>query len=231
MAESVERTLRTVASIGYREVELAGSFGHPPDELRGLLDELGLAAPAAHHGLDEFRGRLDGLLEDARVLGHRYLVLPWLPESDRTLDGYRRLAAEMNRIGEACRAAGFRLAYHNHAFEFERVEGVTPFDLLLAETDPALVRMELDLYWLAEGGGDPFAYFEAHPGRFELWHVKDRAADGRMVDVGAGAIDFASIFGAARAAGLEHFFVEHDAPAEPVASIRASYAHLADLQP
>ena len=227
MAEDVERTLETVAEIGYREVEFAGYFDRSPAELRAVLDRLGLAAPAAHLDLATLRDRLPEVLDAAGTLGHRYVVLPSLAPQDRdSLDDYRRLTDEMNRLGEACRVADVQFAYHNHAFEFERLDGQIPFDLLLARTDPELVAIELDLFWIIHGGGDPLAYFEAHPGRFRLCHVKDRTADGSMVDVGAGEIDFASIFARSEQAGLTHYFVEHDEPGDPEASIRASYLYL-----
>lgn len=230
MAEDVERTLESVAGIGYREVEFAGYFDRAPAELRTTLDNLGLAAPATHMGLGLFRDRLPEMLDVAATLGHRYLVLPSLPTEEReSLDDYRRLADEMNGFGEACRAAGVRFAYHNHAFEFERVEGETPYDLLLDRTDPELVALEIDLFWTIHAGSDPLAYFEANPGRFHLCHVKDRTATGEMVDVGAGEIDFPHIFDQSEQAGLVHYFVEHDSPGDPEASIRASYLHLSRL--
>jgi sugar phosphate isomerase/epimerase len=230
MAEDVERTLQMVAGVGYREVEFAGYFDRPPAGLRATLDGLGLAAPATHVDLATLRDRLPEVLAASATLGHRYVVLPWLAAEDRdSLDDYRRLADEMNRLGEACRAADVQFAYHNHEFEFEHLDDETPFDVLLARTDPELVAIELDLFWIIHAGRDPLAYFEAHPGRFSLCHVKDRAADGTMVDVGAGEIDFPGIFAGSEQAGLAHYFVEHDQPADPEASIRASYLHLSGL--
>jgi sugar phosphate isomerase/epimerase len=204
MAEGVERTLEMVAEVGYREVEFAGYFERTPRE--------------------------EETIETAATLGHRYLVLPSLPSEDHdSLDDYRRIGNEMNRIGEVCRASGLRFAYHNHAFEFQRMDGRIPFDVLLEETDPQLVQIELDLFWIIDGGQDPLAYFEAHPGRFHLCHIKDRLADGTMVEVGAGEIDFAAMFAQAENAGLEHYFVEHDQPNDPGASVRESYRHLSRL--
>lgn len=230
MAESVERTLEMVAEIGYHEVEFAGYFERSPPELRATLDGLGLSAPATHYGLNIFREGLDQAIETGATLGHRYLVLPSLPAADHDeLDDYRRIGAEMNGFGEACQAAGMEFAYHNHAFEFEAMDGRIPFDVLLEETDPELVHIELDLFWAIEGGQDPLAYFEAHPGRFHLCHVKDRLADGTMVAVGSGELDFAAMFAQADRAGLRHFFVEHDQPSDPGASVRNSYRHLSQL--
>ncbi len=230
MARDVEGTLATVAEIGYREVEFAGYYQRTPADLRALIDGLGLTAPSAHYGIGVFRDALDETLDAAETLGHRYLVLPSLPREEReTLDDYRRVADEMNGFAETCRARGVGFAYHNHAFEFERIDGRVPFDVLLEATDPALVEIELDLFWIREGGGDPFAYFDAYPGRFPLCHVKDRTPDGTMVEVGAGVIDFPAIFRRAADAGLAHYLVEHDQPEDPVSSIRSSFRHLSQL--
>jgi len=147
------------------------------------------------------------------------------------------VAADLNRAGEACRQRGMQMAYHNHDFEFADLGGGrTGYDILLAESDPALVQMELDLYWATKAGRDPVALFAAHPGRFPLCHVKDmrepRGAQ-TMAPVGEGGIDFARIFAQAEQAGLRHYFVEHDNAAEypggPLASVRTSYGALRRL--
>ena len=240
MADDVEGTLAAVAGIGYREVEFAGYFGRAPAELRATLEASQLAAPAAHLSLAELRANFGAHADAAAEIGHRYLVLPYLSGPERpggspraVADGYRRLAEELNAIGERCERAGLRFAYHNHDFELEpqavRGETVTPLEIMLTGTDPDLVRFEMDFYWMVHGGADPLDYFHRFPGRFELCHIKDRTADGNMVDVGAGDIDFAAILGRAGQAGLLHYIVEHDAPTDPLASVRASYQHLALL--
>ncbi len=231
MRQDVERTLAAVAEIGYREVEFAGYFNVPPSRLRKILDANDLSAPAAHVGLTQLGSGWDGVLDAAGELGHRYVVTPWLPEDQRTDAGYRRLAELCNRAGEAARERGITFAYHNHDFEFTPLGDVAPFDLLLAETDPRLVAFEMDLFWITKGGQDPLAYFERHPGRFPLVHVKDMAEDGSMVDVGQGRIDFARIFSRAPQAGIRHYFVEHDNPTDPLASIRRSFSYLKRLVP
>ncbi|HUF25749.1 MAG TPA: sugar phosphate isomerase/epimerase [Gemmatimonadaceae bacterium] len=232
MERDFEGTLAAVAGIGYREVEFAGYFGREPARLRATLDDLRLAAPSAHRPIEQFRTGLSPMLDEAEALGHRYLTCPWLAEGERTLDGYRRLAGEFNQWGAACRDRGMRFAYHNHEFEFAPMGGTVPFDLLLAETDPALVAYELDLFWIIRAGRDPLEYFDRHKGRFPMWHVKDMRGIGsthEMTAVGAGEIDFAGIFARAGDSGLEHFFVEHDQPADPLASVRNSYDHLRNL--
>lgn len=231
MAESVERTLETVARIGYREVELAGLFDRTPREFRDILDRVGLTAPAAHHGIDVFRTGLDRAIADAAILGHDYLVLPSLPrEAFASLDALRGIADEMNGFGERCAAAGLRFAFHNHDAELRMTHGDVPLLVFLERTDPEVVTFEVDLFWMVHGGGEPLLYFDNYPGRFELCHVKDRTADGEMVDVGEGVIDFPAIFAEAERAGLKHYFVEHDRPGDAAGSIAASYAHLHDMR-
>ena len=227
MEQDVPRTLERVAEIGYREVEFAGYYHYTPQELRQMLDNLGLSAPGTHVPYQALEEDLEATLETARVLGHRYVVVPWLPpEQRRTLDDYRRWAERFNRWGEACRAAGVQFAYHNHDFEFTATDGQVPYEVLLAETDPELVKMELDLYWITYAGRDPLTYLSQHPERFPLCHVKDMTADRQMTDVGQGTIDFAKIFAQAQ---FRHYFVEHDRPEDPLASIQRSYAYLSHL--
>lgn len=231
LAQDFAGTLARVAAIGYREVEFAGYFEKDPHDVRALLDRHGLVAPAAHMqsiAPAAWRASLDA----ANIIGHRYVVVAWLPpELRRTVDDFRRLAQTLNRMAAEARAAGLRFAYHNHDYEFVPTEGRVPFDVLLAETDPHLVEIEMDLYWITKGGQDPLAYFARYPGRFPMVHVKDSMGppDHRMVDVGAGTIDFRKIFAHSTQAGIRHYFVEHDEPPDAFASIRASYEYLRRL--
>ncbi|HEX7051851.1 MAG TPA: sugar phosphate isomerase/epimerase [Longimicrobiales bacterium] len=231
MARDVEGTLAALARIGYREVEFAGLHGRSAREMRAILDRLELTAPAGHVSLAEVRDDLDRVLDDAATLGQDYVVCPYLDVAYRSRDGIKRAAEIFNRAGAAARGVGLGFAYHNHDFEFEPLpDGTLPYDLLLAETDPALVRMEMDLFWITKGGGDPLAYFARHAGRFPLVHVKDLSADGAMVNVGEGTIDFAKIFARAEQAGIRHYFVEHDQPAAPLDDARVSYTYLRRLE-
>lgn len=231
MEKDLPGTLAAVAAAGYDEVEFAGYFGHAPEEVRAVLDGLGLASPAAHIPLASLREDLSGVIAAAQAIGHKYLISPWLNEDERTsIADYRGHIASFNEIGKALSDAGLRFGWHNHAFEFEAIEGTVPFDVMLDETDPDLVDFEIDLFWTVKGGADPLAYFDRNPGRFSCCHVKDMAADGEMVAVGAGAIDFGAIFARSEQAGLVHYFVEHDNPSDPLASIQASYDHVAALE-
>ena len=229
MNASVPLTLEQVAKIGYSEVEFAGYFGARPAQLRRWLDAAGLTAPAAHVSLLD--GKLEAILDAAVELGHRYVVQASLPLwQRRSVDAFRRVASSLNRAGEAARQRGLAVAYHNHDFEFRPVGGMVPYDVLLAETDPALVWMELDLYWIAKAGRDPLRYFGAHPGRFRLCHLKDMDGRGRITDVGRGTLDFSRILAQRQKAGLQHFFVEHDHPPDPLAAVQTSYNYLEALR-
>jgi sugar phosphate isomerase/epimerase len=234
LEKDFEGTLRKVSALGYREVEFAGYFGHGAAEVKSLLKRLKLDAPAAHVQLSELRGDLRPMLDAAQTIGHRYLLLAWTPpEERRTLEQYRRLADLCNEAGARMQREGVQFAYHNHDFEFAPLEGEVPYDLLLERTDPRLVKLEMDLYWTVKGGASPVEYFERHPGRFHLLHVKDMDATPRrfFADVGKGTIDFKSIFARSRQAGVRHYFVENDEPAgSPFDSLRVSIEYLRRLE-
>jgi sugar phosphate isomerase/epimerase len=226
MAKDVEGTLAALAGIGYREVELAGLHGRTAAEFRAILDRNGLATPSSHIPIERLRDDLPRVLDEAATLGNRYIVAPWLAEGERTADGFKRVAETLNVAGEKAGAAGMRIGYHNHDFEFAPLGGTHCEEILLSETDPAKVWFELDLFWATKAGAKPLELFERWPGRFPLVHVKDMDAAGNMVDVGAGTIDFARIHQERARAGIEHWIVEHDNPADPIASARASFASL-----
>src|SRR5262249_40709773 len=159
-----EGTLARIAAIGYREVEFVELFGHTPDAVRAMLDRHGLTAPSSHVPYDALDADLAQVLEAAKILGHRYIVCAWIgPELRRRPDIWQRAAERFNRAGEGSRKLGIQFTYHNHDFEFVPVEGRLPYDILLAESDPQLVKLELDLYWITKGGQDPLKYFERYP--------------------------------------------------------------------
>lgn len=230
MAEDVAATLQLVAETGFREVEFAGYFDLPPAEMRRYLLDAGLEAPSTHVSYEEFAANVTAVVEHALAMGHRFVVVPAVPDGERaTLDDYRRHAENFDRWAEACSNAGLVFGYHNHAFEFEEIDGQLPYDLLLSQTDPERVQMELDLAWARAGNADPLLYFEAWPGRFPLVHIKDLDSTGNEADIGTGDVAFARVFAHAKEAGIEHGFVERDHPADVRQSIRNNYAAIQPL--
>ena len=232
MKADFEGTLARIAQIGYKEVEFAGYFDRAPADVRAILDRNGLAAPATHIMLMDIEGWKKSI-DTAKAVGHQYVVVPWIMEDKRkTLDDWKKMAAAFNQAAQLTKDAGMQFAYHNHDFEFQKVENQIPFDTLLQNTDPKLVQLEIDLYWITKGGQDPLSYFSRWPGRVPLVHVKDSAGapDHKMTDVGQGSIDWKRIFAKKDQAGIKHFFVEHDQPPQPFEGITVSYKYLSQLQ-
>ncbi|MDR7272627.1 sugar phosphate isomerase/epimerase [Pelomonas saccharophila] len=241
-------TLRRIAALGYREVEFAGYFDQSPQAIRALLDSVRLTAPSAHADDRLLGPEGERIIDAALTLGHRYLVIPWVDQAQwRDLDGWKRRADSFNRAGELCRRAGLQFCYHNHHFEFATLQGQRPYDLLLARCDARLVQMELDLCWAVAARQDPLQLLKAHPGRFPLVHLKQlkalpplqggdvlslrmEDAAAQMTEVGPGAVDFAGLLADPASRGIRHFFVEHDQPAEALASIATSLRWLRTLQ-
>ena len=234
LATDFEGTLAKVAALGFRSVEFAGYHERAPGLVKAALVRQRLAAPSAHVTTTALRGQLPETIEAAKVIGHEYLVCGYVPaEERRSLDDYKKLADLLNRSGEQLQKSSIQFCYHNHDFEFERAGGEIPYDLLLAQTDARLVRMELDLYWITKAGHDPLGYFAKHSGRFPLLHVKDMDGTPKrfFTEAGRGVIDFKRIFAAAASAGVKHYFVEQDeTPASPFESIRVSMGYLKRLR-
>lgn len=231
MAENVEATLDAVAGIGIAEVEFAGYFGRTPAAIKAALAHSGLAAPSAHLRSELFTPAYEAELTAAAEIGHQRVLVAWVPPAQRkTLDDIHALAATLNRVGETCKARGLGFGYHNHDFEFTSIEGTLPYEILLKETDPALVSMQLDLFWVANplGAGAPAEYLRRWPGRYTSVHAKDMDADGNMVDVGSGTLDFKAIL-AAGGASIRHVYIEHDEPKDAMASVRNGYEYLRKL--
>lgn len=231
MQKDFERTLAKVAAIGYREVEFAGLFDHTPQQAKAILDRNSLKAVSSHVDYDALETDWDKTLEGARTMGQSFIACPWIDDKMRTPEGIKKVADTFNRAGETSKTMGIQFAYHNHDFEYKPLGGgKLLYDTLLDETDPNLVKMEMDLFWAINAGQDPVAYFNRYPGRFPLVHVKDRKKDGEMTDVGSGAINWKRIFAASDKAGIQHYIVEHDEPKSQFDSIQASYTYLKNLR-
>lgn len=229
-----EGTLARLATIGYKQVEFAGYPPGSAQDVRKMLDRHGLIAPSSHVGLRAVDDAWQRALEFAAAIGQRFMTVPSFGGEDRrTLDGIKRVAARFNQAGEAARKHGLGFSYHNHDFEFVPVEGVVPYDVLLAETDPRLVTFEMDLYWITKGGKDPLDYFAKWPGRFLQVHVKDMDGTARkfFADLGTGTIDFPRIFRKAKQAGIRHYYYEQDeTPGDPFKSAEVGYRYLRGLE-
>lgn len=224
LPKDVKATLEKVAKAGYTNVETYGFstkdqfWGLSPKELKKILDENGLKAVSGHYNLGSFlydgnTEELTASIEAAKVLKSEFLTIPWVDEPfRRNIEDYKKIAARVNEAAKMCKKAGLKLAYHNHDFEFQKHDGVTGFEILLNETDKDLVYFELDLYWVIHSGNDPLQLFNENPGRFKMWHVKDKdKRDNDLnTEVGSGTIDFKPFFSAAKQSGMVHFFVEQE---------------------
>jgi sugar phosphate isomerase/epimerase len=232
-AQDFEGTLRAIADIGYRDLDMyIYASGKAPRETRAMLDRAGLAcrsarvaSPALYRGWDRF-------LDAANVLGARWITLANLsPEERLSLRDWEELAGVFNRAGESARKAGLGFCYHNHDFELQQLEGRTPLYVVLAATDPALVRLQMDVYWMTKGGRNAVHEITRLGARVGTLHLKDMDATSKrgITTVGRGTLDFAAVLRAARDAKVADVFVEEDDPADPLAAARQSYAHLTGL--
>ncbi|HKS05973.1 MAG TPA: sugar phosphate isomerase/epimerase [Gemmatimonadaceae bacterium] len=235
----LEGTLKTLAEIGYREVETHTYYNRTAADIRKALDDAGLVAPSMHTNLNALTTNLPRLLEEANTIGHKWLIVASLPGSlTSTADGFKQAGEQLAKAAAAAKPAGIRVGFHNHAGEFKTFpvgEGgreVTGMDLLLQSSPADAVFVELDVYWIVKGGADPLAFLDKHRGRVKLLHLKDASAapEIAMRDVGAGTINWPEVMKRADAGGAEHAFVEHDSPGDAVASVRASFEYLSKLK-
>jgi sugar phosphate isomerase/epimerase len=255
MREDPAGTLRKIREIGYGEVESAGFGKLSARQFRGLIDDAGLVCPSAHlpFGMRD----LGSIFEDAHALGATYAASGSLPPAavgskaaaapskrSMSLDEAKRTAELVNRIGEAAKRASLQYVYHNHDFEFADQGGSVGYDVLLRESDPDLVKFEIDCGWMIFAGRDPIDYFKKYPNRFPMIHVKDflpvhdggAAAAGKApmlgAELGHGVVDYKPMCAAAAAAGLKHYFVEQEGPFSrmpPLQAARVDYEYLRSL--
>jgi sugar phosphate isomerase/epimerase len=227
-------TLEQVARIGYREVEYGGGNYDRMDHamLRRTMDKLQLTAPSVHIPYDMLLNDFAGAETMAKTLGAETIVVPWLPADQRSDEAFAAVVTNVGRFARQAHDAGFGLAYHNHDFEFApRPDGTMLYDRLLSGTDPALVKLELDLYWAIYAGQDAKALISRLGSRLYAFHVKDMRADRKMTAVGTGTIDFQALFKLPGAAGVRHFYVEDDeAPAPYIPDIATSFKNLRALR-
>ncbi len=219
-------TLQRVAQIGYAGVEFAGYGNLTSLEMSDLLAETKLKAVSTHLGVAALEGtQLSASIRYCKDIGCSFIVLPSLPKEWRTQEGIKVLAPRLNAIGRQCQEHGITFGYHNHDFEFTKVDGLYLLDYLLQATDPSLVKIELDVYWAAYAGIDPVAYVQELVDRVILVHLKDMAADRSMTEVGKGMLNLRQICAFAQVRGLWGI-VEHDHPQIPsLESAKISFAY------
>jgi sugar phosphate isomerase/epimerase len=248
----VPGNLKKIADIGYKEIESAfsrkpGFYGLTPKEFAQKIKDTGMhwrshhvlgapfrmpkgaTPPAGADGkpfsLPPMKNLTDNyqeLVDAAAEGGVQYLVCANIPIE--TADEIKKAADVFTKTAEACKKAGLEFAYHNHAAEFDIIDGIQPFDYILAHTDKNLVKMELDLGWVAKAKQDPVELFKKHPGRFPLWHLKDFSADYKTItEVGAGVVDFKRVFENAKISGMKYFFIEQDGAPDPYVNIKNCY--------
>jgi sugar phosphate isomerase/epimerase len=204
-------TLKIIADLGIKQIESAASnkglyYGLTPTEMKQTCKDLGMTLRSGHCGIDANWQRT---IDQAAESGQEYLVCSSLPFSGDTIANYQRVSERFNKAGEECKKAGLKFGYHNHDFEFKKDNGQTLYDVLLKNTEPALVHMELDLGWVVASGNDPFEYFKNYEGRFPLWHLKDMKGTG-SVEFGNGSLDIAGVLKRSKQAGLKYFFIEQE---------------------
>lgn len=231
-AQDMLGTLRKVADIGYRTVELAGYGNSEPQAIRRTLDEVGMRAISAHVPLDRVLHETDQVLAELQTLGCAIVVVPFVTEQYRgSVAHVQSLAESLNQVGQRLHENGVRLAYHNHQFEFATLDGSTMWQTLVAATDPALVDFELDVFWAVVGGFDPVDLLERYGTRLRLLHLKDRPSEGDRPDapVGEGSLPWERVLAAARAANTQWYIVEQDHPRDPLNDVASSFRYLQSL--
>lgn len=208
-------TFKNLASYGYQQIEsFEGSkgifWGMQPKELKKLMNDLGMELIASHCN---YTDNLAQKADAAASIGMKYLICPWIGPQ-KSLSDYQKIAQQFQEAGKICKKAGIRFAYHNHAYSFEKIEGQFPQDILMKETDPALVDFELDMYWSETAGADTAAWLKKYAGRFRLCHIKDRSKDASgpnaSCNLGTGAINYQQLLQIAQSNGMQYFLVEQE---------------------
>jgi sugar phosphate isomerase/epimerase len=225
LEKDVPGTLSALADIGYRRVELAGTYGYSAAAFKAELDKVHIKANSTHVGLD---GDVNKVIEDAKILGNQKVVHPY--SNYGTIAEWQAFADKLEAAGKAVRKAGLHAGYHNHDHEFRPIEGKRPYDVITRSTTPRNVHLEIDLFWAVTGGQDPVDLVYKNYGRVWQYHVKDRTADGGMTDPGTGTIDFAAIFRRTWHEGIQDYIVEHDQPTDPLHTAKVGYDYLYNLR-
>lgn len=244
LSKDVPGTILKISSIGYEDCETYGFnpekiqyYGQRAASFKQLLADHNMITTSGHYDFtryfdkpaDELLWYTDQCIAGAQALGQRYITWPWLDPAFRSLENYRLLTAKLNTIGERVNKAGLGFAYHNHDFEFKDHDGENGYNIIMRNTDPALVKLQLDLYWVMHSSPlSPAALFSRQPGRFVMWHIKDMDKVSRdYSELGNGSIDYSIILPDASRAGLEYYYIEQGGnfAKDPIQSITDSAAY------
>ena len=239
MGKDPAGTLKALASYGYKQIEgFEGGkgifWGMTASEMKKNMDDLGMKFISSHCNINS---KFEEKAADAASIGMKYLICPYLGPQ-KTIDDFKKAADNFNAKGEICKKNGLRFAYHNHGYSFQPLEGQMPQDVMMQNTDPALVDFEMDMYWVVTGGANIDDYLNKYKGRFKLCHVKDRqkGVDAKVQDasviIGTGSIDYPTILPKAKKAGVEYFIVEQEKfeGTTPMASAEADAKYMATLK-
>lgn len=234
MEEDAVGTLEKLAKIGFKELEFARSakgnyYGLAAKEAKKITRDLGMTIRSGHVQVDkDWQQSVDAAAE----AGQEYLICASMPSRGQTVENYQKCAETFNKAGEDCKKVNVVFGYHNHEAEFERVDGQVLYDILLNNTDPGKVKMEMDLGWIIMAGHDPFDYFKKYPGRFPLWHLKDMdKAKMQSTEFGKGMVDIPKFLVNAKKSGLKYFFLEQEEYANnAMESIQYDFDYLMKLK-
>lgn len=233
MLADAKGTLEKIAALGIKQIETARStkglyYGLKPQEMKQVCKSLGMTLRSGHVALDE---NWQDTLDQASASGQEYLICSSLPTKGQTVDNYKSIAEAFNKAGEDCKKRGIKFGYHNHEYEFETREGEVLYDVLLNNTDPDLVYMELDLGWVVVAGKDPLDYFDRFRGRFPLWHLKDMDMQKReSTEFGKGGLDIVRMLKHKKESGLQYIFIEQEEyTSTPFESMAHNMKYMRDL--
>lgn len=234
MLADAKGTLEKIAALGIKQIESAGSekghyYGLSPKEMKQACKSLGMTLRSGHVHLDD---KWEATMAEAAEAEQEYLICSSLPLKGQTVETYKKVAEMFNKAGQECKKLGIKFGYHNHEYEFESENGTVLYDVLMDNTDPNLVHMEMDLGWVVASGKDPFDYFKKYKGRFPLWHLKDMDLQKKQsTEFGKGGLDIVGLLKHRADSGLKYFFVEQEEYAStPFESMKHNMDYLAKLK-
>jgi sugar phosphate isomerase/epimerase len=234
MMEDAVGTLKKLAELGIKQIECSSSkkgsyFGLKPDEMKKICADLGMTIRSGHIQLND---QWNQTMAEAELSGQEYLICSSMPSRGQTIENYKKVSDRFNEAGADCKKRGIKFGYHNHDFEFEKQDGKTLYDVLLENTDPSLVNMELDLGWVVASGNDPLAYFKKYPKRFPLWHLKDMdLVKKHSTEFGKGGLNIQQMFDNSKQSGMKYFFIEQEEyNYTPIESMKINMEYLKSIK-